>query len=82
MTVVNLSEYRKEKTSNATHDILTKVSNDYEYSMKDYTIGAENFEIAADVALIKFLMRGAAHRVTGESHPSQLLLDSIHKNLQ
>lgn len=79
--VINLSDYRKTPTANVTDTIVNRVATDYESSMLGFNANTENFEVAADIALIKFLMRGAAHRVSGETHPSQMILDSIHKNM-
>jgi hypothetical protein len=79
MTVVNFSDYKKEKDCNVTHELFSQASFDYESLMLPHS---SNFDVAADVALIKFLMKGAAHRVSGEVHPSQKILDSIHTNLR
>lgn len=80
-TVIDFAAYKKPTQANVTETIFTRTSNDYEGTMREYSLD-NNFEAAADVALIKFLMRGAAHRVSGETHPSQKILDSIHENLR
>ena len=79
MSVVNFAEYKNKQQCNVTHELFSKASIDYESIMMPHS---SNFEVAADVALIKFLMKGAAHRVNGETHPSQQILDSIHTNLR
>jgi hypothetical protein len=79
-TVIDFSAYKKP-SANVTETIFTRASNDYENTMREYSFDG-SYAVAADIALIKFLMRGAAHRVSGESHPSQKILDSVHENLK
>jgi hypothetical protein len=79
MSVVNFADYKNKQNCNVTHELFSKASLDYESVMLPHS---DKYEVAADVALIKFLMKGAAHRVNGEIHPSQQILDSIHTNLR
>lgn len=77
--IIDFSERLKTNTTNVTDAIITSSSNDYMNTLRLYNVDFQNINTASDVALIQFLMKGAAHRSQGESHPSQRLLDSIHK---
>ena len=77
--IINFSEHLKKDTANVTDAIITSSSNDYMNTLRLYNVDFQDISIASDVALIQFLMKGAAHRSQGELHPSQHLLDSMHK---
>lgn len=85
MNVINFTDFASKKkashSANVTHDILTSFTHDYISNLVDHDVDLENPAIAFDVATIQFLMKGMAHRSQGESHPSQIILDSLKERV-
>lgn len=71
----------RPKQANVTEQILTTFVAEY-YAMLDrFDVNIEDPSIAFDVATIRYLMQGMAHRSQGEDHPSQRLLNSVRENM-
>lgn len=87
MNVINFTDFANKKklsispSANVTHDILTIFTESYISNLVDHDVDLENPSIAFDVATIQFLMKGMAHRSQGESHPSQIILDSLKERI-
>lgn len=81
MNVVNFADFANKKTklisANVTNDILTSFTESYMSNLVYHAVDLEDPSIAFDVATIQFLMKGMAHRSQGESHPSQIILDTL-----
>lgn len=85
MNVINFAEFANKRqnvvSANVTHNILTSFTESYISNLVDHDVDLENPSIAFDVATIQFLMKGMAHRSQGESHPSQIILDSLKERI-
>jgi hypothetical protein len=81
MNVLNFAEFaskhKQAANANVTHDILTSFTDSYMSNLVYHDVNLEDPSIAFDVATIQFLMKGMAHRSQGESHPSQIILDTL-----
>lgn len=86
MTIISFEEFKnkqgiEEPKANVTQNILDSFNNTYQENLTFYNINIEDPSIAFDIATIYYLMRGMAHRSQGESHPSQIILDSLKSHI-
>lgn len=81
MNVINFAEFANKRqlvaNANVTSNILTSFTESYISNLVYHEVDLENPSIAFDIATIQFLMKGMAHRSQGESHPSQIILDTL-----
>jgi hypothetical protein len=81
MTVINFADFASKRQSivsaNVTNNILSSFMESYISNLVYHEVDLENPSIAFDIATIQFLMKGMAHRSQGESHPSQIILDTL-----
>ena len=86
MTIISFEEFKSKKyaeepKANVTQGILDSFNDTYHKNLIFYDVNMEDPAIAFDIATIYYLMRGMAHRSQGESHPSQILLDSLKNHV-
>ncbi len=86
MTIVSFEEFKnsrnvEEPRANVTQNFLDFFNDTYQENLTFYSVNLEDPTIAFDVATIYYLMRGMAHRSQGESHPSQIILDSLKSHV-
>lgn len=85
MNVINFADFANKRQAsikaNVTNNILCVFTQDYITNLVEHNVDLENPSIAFDVATIQFLMKGMAHRSQGESHPSQIILDSLKEKI-
>lgn len=71
----------RAKQANVTDQILSAFVADYSAVLSKFEVNIEDPVVAFDVATIRYLMQGMAHRSQGEEHPSQKLLNSVRENM-
>jgi hypothetical protein len=85
MSVISFLDFKNKKQvalhSNTTQGILNACTESYMHHLMEYDVNIEDPTVAFDVATIQYLMRGMAHRSQGESHPSQIILDSLKERI-
>ncbi len=80
--VVYLSAYaRSAPQQNVVQELLTSVVADYDSAMNTLGIDVEDPTIAFDIATIRYLLHGMAHRSQGEVHPSQTILNTLRNSM-
>lgn len=80
--VVYFSSYaRSAPQQNVVHELLTSVVNGYNSAMDVHGVDVEDPTIAFDIATIRYLLQGMAHRSQGEVHPSQTILNTLRNNM-
>jgi hypothetical protein len=82
MNVINFADFASKRqpattSANVTSNILSSFTESYIANLVYHEVDLENPSIAFDIATIQFLMKGMAHRSQGESHPSQIILDTL-----
>jgi hypothetical protein len=68
-------------SANVVDKLLTSMAGHYDSVLVDCKINVEEPDIAFDIATIRYLLQGMAHRSQGESHPSQAILNSIRDRM-
>jgi hypothetical protein len=85
MNVISFTDFTNKRkikpAANVTQNILTSFTESYVSNLIEHDVDLENPSIAFDIATIQFLMKGMAHRSQGESHPSQIILDSLKQKI-
>ena len=80
--VLYLSSYvRSAPKDNIVSNILTSVVADYNNTLSLNKVDVEDPTIAFDIATIQFLLHGMAHRSQGETHPSQIILNTLRAKM-
>ncbi len=80
--VVYLSAYaRSAPRQNVVQELLNSVVSDYNSALDNLGIDVEDPTIAFDIATIRYLLHGMAHRSQGEGHPSQTILNTLRNNM-
>ena len=80
--IISFVDYTaSKKHQNVTHTMISSFEDSYNDQLKFFDINIEDPKIAFDVATIQFLIKGMVHRINGEDHPSQQLLDVMKNKL-
>lgn len=79
--VIYLSRFIEAKESNTVFDILSSFVKDYDSILENFNVDVQDPTIAFDIATIRYLMHGMAHRSQGQTHPSQIILNSMREKM-
>jgi hypothetical protein len=73
--------FQPQPKANVVDKILSETVFHYSNVLAEHNVNVEEPDIAFDIATIRYLLQGMAHRSQGGSHPSQTILNSIRQQM-
>ena len=71
----------KSVSSNVVQEFFDNFVDDYKLLLEKYNVNVNDDKVAFDIASVQFFVKGMAHRMLGEHHPSHTILNSMRNSI-
>lgn len=80
-SIVKIDNNSNQTKANVVQEFFDSFVADYASLLEKYKVQVSDDELAFDLASVQFFVKGMAHRMVGETHPSHIILNNMRKSV-